>query len=146
MSAKNLMAVMILLSLLGYAESVKADPRIPLSATAGVRTDYMDANNIFSMGVNLFRQATGTLPAEDRNTHIKTVIFAASTLDNGQIAEWSNPANGTAGVIKVVLTKPVQGGYCRKLYTQVEKGGRVRDYTEYACRTIDSQFWTFSER
>lgn len=137
---------MMLLSLSGFADTVLADTRIPLSATAGVRTDYVDPNNLFSMSVNLYRQLTGSLSKEDKETHIKTVIFAVSTLDNGQIAEWSNPANGTAGRVKIVLTKPVQGGYCRQIYTLVEKNNDIREYNEFACRTLDSQFWTFSAR
>jgi len=134
------------LSLLGFTNYSIADTSVPISATGGVRRDYQDPSNIVGLTVNLYKQFSGSLSRKDQSTHTKAIIIAAATLDNGQIAEWSNPENNTAGRIKVVLTKPVQGGFCRLLYTQVEKNGHVRDYTEYACKTIDSQFWSFSSR
>jgi surface antigen len=118
----------------------------PPSATAGVRDDFLTPSSVFAVAGNLLKQASGSLNREDRITHTKTLIWAASNLENGQMAEWSNPNNGTAGRTKIILTKPVQGGYCRMLSTLVEKEGIVKEYTEFACKTIDSQFWTFSTR
>jgi len=140
------MAVMMSLSLLGFADPAEADVRVPPSAVGGARSDYVGPTSAIAVITNLYRQFDGSLPREDRDTHIKTVIFAAAALDNGRVAVWSNPANGTAGRVKVVLTKPVQGGYCRLLYTEVEKSNQIREYSEYACKTIDNQHWTFSLR
>jgi hypothetical protein len=146
MSVKNTMVVMMLLSLSGFVNTAAADSRVPVSANGGVRTDYNRPSDMVSIFTNIYKQFDGTLARHDRETHIKTIIFAAGSLDNGQVAVWSNPENRTAGRVKVVLTKPVQGGYCRLLYTEVEKGDRVREYSEYACKTIDSQYWSFSSR
>lgn len=146
MSVKNLVAFTMLWSLFTLGNTAQADVFTPPSATAGVRDDFLTPNSIFAVAGNLLKQASSSLPREDQITHTKTLIWAASNLQNGQMAEWNNPNNGTAGRTKIVLTKPVQGGYCRMLYTLVEKEGIVKDYTEYACKTIDSQFWTFSTR
>jgi surface antigen len=146
MFARNTMVRLLLLTLILSASAANAVTTVPLSATAGVRTDYTEPSSMFAILTNVYKQASGSLSSEDQKQHIKTVIFAASTLETGSVAEWTNPANATAGRVKVVMTKPVQGGYCRMLFTQVEKDNVIRDYTEWACKTIDSKFWTFSER
>ena len=143
MYVKNITVSILLLT---AALCASAGTLVPISATAGVRTDYTEANSIITVIGNVYKQATGTLNSEDTLTHTKTVIFAANNLDTGRTVEWSNPNNGTAGRVRVVMTKPVQGGYCRMLFTQVEKDHTIKDYTEWACKTIDSKFWTFSER
>ena len=144
MRVKNLMVLGILLTLpiLGRA----SDVFVPPSATAGVRTDYVEPSSIVSVAANLYKHLNGSLAREDQLTHTKAAIFAAAMLDNGGIVTWYNPDNSTAGRIKVVLTRPVQGGYCRLLFTEVEKDSNIRQYSEYACKTIDSQFWKFSTR
>lgn len=143
MLVKNMMAGMMLLSL---AVCANANNQLPISATGGVRQDYVDNNSIIGLGLNLFKYVSNSLSKEDQITHVKAVIYALSALDTGQEAEWSNPSNGTAGRIKIVLTRPVQGGYCRTFFTQVEKNNQVREYTEQGCKTIDSQFWIFPSR
>jgi surface antigen len=144
MFAKNLAAHILSLTLLLCASSVFAGPtNEPLSATAGVRTDYTDPNNMIAVVSNIYKQMSGSLDSEDKLTHTKTVIFAAANLDTGSVIEWSNPKNHTAGKVQVIRTKPVQGGVCRLLFTQVEKDSNIRDYSEYACKTMDSRFWTF---
>lgn len=146
MFVRNLVAFMTSLTLLLFANSVKADVFTPYSATAGVREDFLSPVSLLSVTHNLIKQASGSLDYDDQRMHTKTLIYAAANLETGQQAEWSNPSNGTAGRVKIMMTKPVQGGYCRLLYTLVEKEGNIRDYSEYACKTIDSQFWTFSTR
>ena len=143
MRVVNLMVFTMLLTLANYA---RADTRVPPSAEGGARDDYGSSTSILAVVNNLYKQVTGSLTGDDRRKHINTVIYAASNLDNGDVAEWSNPHNGSAGRIKVALTLPVQGGYCRLLYTEVEKDDKIREYQEYACKTIDSQYWTFYSR
>jgi surface antigen len=135
MRVENLTVALILSTLAGFAN---ANTLVPPSANGGARNDYTDSG----IG-NLFKSITGSLNGQDRRVHINTVIYAAAMLDNGEVAEWDNPKNGTAGRVKAVLTKPVQGGFCRQLYTEVEKDGYVREYIEYACKTIDSEYWSF---
>lgn len=143
MRVVNLMVCTMLLTLANFAS---ADTRIPPSAEGGAPSDYGSSTSLFSIASNFYKQVTGSLTGEDRKMHINTIIYAASNLDNGDVAEWSNPNSNSAGRIKIALTMPVQGGYCRLLYTEVEKDYKIREYQEYACKTIDSQFWTFYTR
>lgn len=143
MRVVNLMVFMMLLTLANFAS---ADTRIPPSADGGAVADYGSSTSIVAIASNFYKQVTGSLNGEDRRLHINTVIYAAGNLDNGDVAEWSNPNSNSAGRIKIAHTLPVQGGFCRLLYTEVEKNDNIREYQEYACKTIDSQFWTFYTR
>ena len=134
------------MTLLTLANFASADTRIPPSALGGARGDYTSSSSAFTIASNFFKYVSGSLTGDDRRMHINTIIFAASNLENGQYAEWQNPNTNSAGRVKVVLTEPAQGGFCRLLYTEVEKDDNIREYREYACKTIDSQYWTFYAR
>jgi len=144
MFAKSSRALVKFLILFSIANTAWADIFTPLSATNGVRQDYSDNTNIIAVAINLYKVVSGTLGARDRDTHVMTVIHAMQNLDNGEIAEWYNPEKNTAGRVQVVMTYPVQGGYCRKFFTEVRIGSTVRDYTETGCKTMDSLYWNFS--
>lgn len=145
MLVKNLMGLAKFLIPLSIASTVwAADISMPLSATNGVRTDYTPNNSIFAIGSNLYKSISGSLSKKDQETHVMTVIYALENKDNGEIARWYNEADDTAGRIKVVMTYPVQGGICRRLFTEVRIGSTVREYSEQGCKTMDSKFWNFS--
>jgi hypothetical protein len=147
MFAKNITVAIVLLSLLGFSNHTAADTRIPLSATGGLRDHSTNRfTSVLEGMVYMLNSFNHSLNYVDQQTHTKAMIFAAENLDNGEITEWDNPSNGTAGKIRVMLTRPVQGGVCRLMFVQVEMRNNIRDYSEYACKTIDSQFWTFSLR
>lgn len=118
----------------------------PLSSTAGVRNDYQPNSGLLSLGLNLMKSLSGQLSSEDQKTHTMTVMFALENIDIGETAVWYNPAEDTAGRIRMMHTQPVQGGYCRSFFTEVRIGKNAREYTETGCKTIDSQFWNFSGR
>jgi surface antigen len=100
--------------------------------------------NIVEVLVNASKLFSGRLSSEDKETHIETVLFAMQNLDNGEVTQWHNTKDKTSGFIKIILTRPVQGGYCREFFSRINKDGSYKDYHESGCRTIDSQFWTFS--
>lgn len=131
MRVKNLMVltVSLILALCANTAFSRDFSEIPLSARGG------------GFVYELFYGLMG----DDRKMHVSTVILAASSLDTGAVAEWHNPDSGNAGRVKVVMTKPEQGGRCRLLFTQVEKGNTIREYEEYACYTMDSPYWRFYE-
>ena len=120
---------MLLLTLVVFAGNAQArNIEVPLSARGG--------EGMFNVFAGLF--------GKDYQTHVRTVIMAASSLDTGGVAEWVNEDSGNAGRVSIVRTHPdKQGGFCRLLFTQVEKGSRIYEYSEYACKTMDSQTWTF---
>jgi surface antigen len=119
---------------------------IPLSASNGVRTDYQPDTGVVSVVANIFKSFESTLSLDDKQTHIMTVMYAMQNLDNGETAVWYNQRAQTAGRVKVILTYPAQGGNCRRTFTEVRVGKEVREWEEVGCKTIDSQFWTFTGR
>lgn len=144
MLVKSFQVLVKCLILVSIASPVYADINVPLSTTNGVRQDYQTNNSILAVGVNLFKMVSGSLDANDRDTHTMTVMHAMENLDNGEIAEWYNTVNDTAGRVRVVMTYPVQGGVCRKFFSEVRIKDRIRDYNEQGCKTMDSRYWSFS--
>lgn len=144
MLVKSFLVSVKFLILISIASPALANVNIPLSATNGVRQDYQANTSFISLGVNLFKVFSGSLGFEDKQTHIMTVMHAMQNLDNDEIAEWYSAQNDTAGRVRVVMTYPVQGGVCRRFFTEVRIKNHIRDYTEVGCKTIDSQYWSFS--
>lgn len=144
MLAKSFQVITKFLILFSIASTAQADVNVPLSATNGVRQDYHTNTGLITLGVNLFKSFSGSLSSEDKQTHIMTVMNAMQNLDNGEIAEWYNPVNDTAGRVRIVMTYPVQGGICRRFFTEVRIKTHIRDYEEQGCKTMDSRFWSFS--
>jgi surface antigen len=144
MLAKSFQALVKCLILVSIASPVYADINVPLSTTNGVRQDYQPNGSILAVGINLFKMVSGSLGSADRDTHTMTVVHAMENLDNGDIVEWYNTVNDTAGRVRVVMTYPVQGGVCRKFFSEVRIKNTIRDYNEQGCKTMDSRYWSFS--
>ena len=146
MLVKNLMVVGKLcgILILGTSTALAGPVNIPLSATGGVRVNYNAPGSIVDFLVNTSRSISGRMSTEDTETHVETVLFAMNNVENGEVVQWHNTKDKTGGRIKVILTVPVSGGYCRQFFTEINKNGKVKEYNEMGCRTLDSQFWTFS--
>ena len=146
MLAKSLMALMMSSGLALFANDSLANSNIPLSTDGGVRTDYIGNSGVLAGALNFIKYMNWSLNDHDRETHIRTVMYALTALETGQQAQWYNPETKSGARIQIVMTSPVQGGFCRTFFTQVEIDHQRRDYTERGCKTIDSQFWSFSVR
>lgn len=147
MLAKSFRALTKFLILASLASPALArDVFTPFSTTNGLRQDYQANTGFVDLAINLGKFLSGQLDREDQQTHTMTVIFAMENADTGETSVWYNPKNDTAGRVRVILTQPVQGGYCRHFVTEVRMGKSVREYNETGCRTIDSRFWNFSGR
>lgn len=147
MLAKSFQALTKFLILACLASPALAgDIFVPVSATNGVRQDYIPNTGFVDLAINLGKFFGSKLDFEDRQTHTMTVIFAMENADNGEISVWYNPKNDTAGRVRVLMTQPVQGGFCRKFVSEIRIGKTYREYNETGCKTIDSRFWNFSGR
>jgi surface antigen len=140
------LAVLSTFLILSTCNSWAGDLRVPLSATGGVRNDFESPNSGFTVIANLIKSWDGALSKPDRAKHTGAVIFALENAEDGQIVEWYSPNEETSGKIKPLMTWMVQGGHCRKLVSLIVKGDRAREYEEVGCRTMDTEFWTFSRR
>jgi surface antigen len=130
--------------MLGSSTAIAGPANIPISATGGVRMNYNAPGSIIDFVVNTSRSISGRLSSEDTETHIETVLFAMNNVENGELVQWHNTKDKVSGRIKVILTMPVSGGYCRQFFTEINKNGSIKEYNEIGCRTIDSRFWTFT--
>jgi len=147
MLAKSFQVLTKFLILISLASpAVARDIFTPISATNGIRQDYQANTGFIDLAVNLGKFLSSQLDREDQQTHTMAVLFAMENADNGETTVWYNNRNDTAGRIRVILTQPVQGGYCRRFVTEVRMGKTVREYNEQGCRTIDSRFWNFNGR
>ena len=45
--------------------------------------------------------------------------MAVKRAPNGQMVEWFDEKNGAMGYIKILITHPTSGGYCRQAETKV---------------------------
>lgn len=145
MLVRNLMVALKFSILLVICSPVLADETVPLSTTNGVRKQEYNPNaNPLGSVYRIYKMFQSSLSSEDRDTHTMTVIHAMETLENGEDAVWYNQREKTAGKVRIVMTYPVQGGYCRKFFTQVQINENVRDYSETGCRTMDTPYWIFS--
>ena len=56
---------------------------------------------------------------------------------------WINGKNDTFGLVKIVSSYPHGSGYCRVIFTQISKKGKVRDFSETACKDVAYRGWQF---
>jgi surface antigen len=84
-----------------------------------------------------------SLPAEDQRTHIQAIMMALNNLQNGEIAEWSNPYTNNNGLVRVVYTFNTGAGFCRVFQTLVQINGDVLQYQETGCYGMGKNSWEF---
>lgn len=147
MLAKSFQVLTKFLILASIASSAAASTVFtPISATNGVRTDMQSTPGVVTIGINLAKAWSGRLSYEDQQTHISAVLFAMLNADHGEIVQWSNPSTDSAGKIVVTVSFPVQGGVCRRYFSQLRIKEKIREFDEQGCKTMDSRFWQFSGR
>ncbi len=77
------------------------------------------------------------LDERDRQQAYSTANYALDNNQDGQIATWSNPQNGTGGYTKPAQTYQTAGGTCRAYQTGVTANGQSQSGTGTACRQPD---------
>jgi surface antigen len=128
MLVKSSQVLVKFLILVSIASTAYANVNVPLSATNGVRQDYQSNDSVLAIVFNLFKAVDGSLSYEDKQTHIMTVIHALQNSDNGEVSEWYNPSTDSAGRVSIVMTYPVQGGVCRRFFSEIRIKQRIREF------------------
>ena len=85
----------------------------------------------------------GKLSKEDMKKQDKAVFFALNNLDDGKVVSWHNVEKDTHGYVKIVASYPHGSGYCRVVFTQIQKKGNARDFKETACKDVSYRGWQF---
>lgn len=147
MFVKNLMArgkwLILLGSLLLTACGTTTNPNKSVSSQKSVSHNYTHAGTGVEVWYNFVRNNMGKLSEKDTVKQDKAVFFALNNLPEGEIVAWHNQDSDTHGFVKIVASYPHGSGYCRVVFTQIQKKGKARDFKETACRDIAYQGWQF---
>jgi len=148
MSVKNLMAhgkSLILISglLLTACGTTTNHPHNSLSSQRSVSHNYTHAGTGVEVWYNFVRNNLGKLSKEDQIQQNKAVFFALDNLTEGKVVAWHNVTEDTHGFVKIVASYPQGSGYCRVVFTQIQKKGNARDFKETACRDVAYAGWQF---
>lgn len=147
MLVKNLMALgkwLILSSSLfitacGTTTSVNKS----ISTDKSVSHNYTHAGTGVEVFYNFMRHNMGKLTKEDSEKQNQAVFFALDNLEEGKVVSWHNVKQDTHGFVKIVMSYPNGSGYCRVVFTQIQKKSKIRDFKETACRDVAYQGWQF---
>lgn len=102
-------------------------------------------NSLFFL-YNLFRSATSFLPQEDSLIHEQAVYFALNNLKEEEVVEWFGQAKTTLGKVKIAVSWPHSGGYCRRVYSFIQKSQDKRGFQQTACWNTNSNSWTWTDK
>ena len=147
MSVKNLMAVgkwlILLSSLLLTACGTPTKTTNSLSSQKSVSHNYTHAGTGVEVWYNFVRNNMGKLSKADMKKQDQAVFFALNNLEEGKVASWHNIEKDTHGYVKIVASYPHGSGYCRVVFTQIQKKGNARDFKETACKDVSYRGWQF---
>lgn len=148
MFAKNLTVVgklcIILSSLLLFAcSSTKQSSLNSESTFKSVESDFEQTGHAVNLIYNSIKSKHFSLTKQDQIKQMQAVFFALDNAEEGQVVSWVNGKNDTFGLVKVVSSYPHGSGYCRVIFTQISKKGKVRDFSETACKDVAYNGWQF---
>ena len=148
MFAKNLTVVgklcIILSSLLLFAcSSTKQSSLNSESTFKSVESDFEQTGHAVNLIYNSIKSKNFSLTKQDQIKQMQAVFFALDNAEEGQVVSWVNGKNDTFGLVKVVSSYPHGSGYCRVIFTQISKKGKVRDFSETACKDVAYEGWQF---
>ena len=148
MFAKNLTALgklCIILSslLLVNCSSTKNAELNSESTFRSVEKDFNNTNHWTHTIYNAIKYNKNMLKKEDQVKQMQAVFFALNNAPEGEVVKWYNDKIQTFGLVKIVSSYPHGSGYCRILFTQISKKGKIRDFTETACKDVAYNGWQF---
>ena len=65
---------------------------------------------------------------EDKKKQQQAIFYALDNLPEGEIIRWHNEDNNSWGRVKIVSSYPQGSGYCRIIFSQISKKGKIRDF------------------
>ena len=92
----------------------------------------------------LFKQILQHDPSSTRGlAGLCKTLVALNNLDDGKVVSWHIVKKDTHGYVKIVASYPHGSGYCRVVFTQIQKKGNARDFKETACKDVSYRGWQF---
>ena len=112
------------------------------SVGSSANTSYSPNTSYIIIVSNFAKWKSYKLPAEDQLLQEQAVFFALDNLQEGDTTEWVGKENASHGKVRVVMTYPMGGGFCRVLLSQINYKQKVRSFKETACKNGSSK-WKF---
>ena len=148
MFVKNLMAAgklfTILISLLLISCGTTTDNKFNSKSTyLSAEDNSNSAGHAVILASNFLKYKFFSLSKEDQKKQQQAVFYALDSLPESEIIRWHNEDNNSWGRVKIVSSYPHGSGYCRIIFSQISKKGKIRDFKETACKDISYQGWLF---
>lgn len=103
--------------------------------------NYDPSGSIFQLAYNMGKYNYFSLTREQKQKQ-NAAVYSALDSDYGEVYEWYE--YDARGAVKAVHGYPINGGYCRVVYSMIEVKGKERHFEETACRTSGTQNrWRF---
>jgi surface antigen len=109
---------------------------------SSANTSYSPNTSYISVVSNFAKWKSYKLPAEDQLLQEQAVFFALNNLQEGDTTEWVGQKDASHAKVRVVMTYPMGGGFCRVLLSQINYKQKVRSFKETACKNGSSK-WKF---
>ena len=148
MFVKNLMAVgklsTILISLLLISCGTTTDNKFNSKSTyLSAEDNYNSGGHAVILANNFLKYKFFSLSKEDKKKQQQAIFYALDNLSEGEIIRWHNDDSNSWGKIKIVSSYPHGSGYCRVIFSQISKKGKIRDFKETACKDVAYDGWLF---
>lgn len=110
------------------------------SVTSSASANYGPVGDIFTLGYRIGKDQYYTLNESQKRkqTH---AVYSALENDYGKEFYWYE--NDAKGVVKAVHGYPMGSGFCRVVYSMIEKRGAQRTFDETACKEAGHNGWRF---
>ena len=113
------------------------------SAYLSTEDNYYSGAHAVTLASNFFKYKFFSLSTEDKKRQQQAVFYALDNLHEGEIIRWHNDDSNSWGKIKIVSSYPHGSGYCRVIFSQISKKGKIRDFKETACKDTSYDGWLF---
>jgi len=113
------------------------------SAYLSTEDNYNSGLHAVTLGGNFLKYKFFSLSKKDKKKQQQAVFYALDNLPEGEIIQWHNDDNNSWGRIKIVSSYPHGSGYCRVIFSQISKKGKIRDFKETACKDVAYDGWLF---
>ena len=148
MFVKNLMAVgklsTILISLLLISCGTTTNNKFNSKSTyLSTENNYASGLHSVTLASNFLKYKFFSLSKEDKKKQQQAVFYALDSLSEGETIRWHNENKNSWGKVKIVSSYPQGSGYCRVIFSQISKKGKIRDFKETACKDVAYDGWLF---
>ena len=109
-------------------------------STTSATKPYLQPGSIADSFNSHITEIQYRLTPEQKRQHT-AAVHAALESEYGTVYTWYK--DDARGGVKAVHGYPIRNGFCRVVYSRIERKGRAREFTETACHKQLKQGWKF---